>query len=304
MAIELDAVSKSFGGCVAVDQVTLTVPRGSVFGLLGHNGAGKSTTLGMLLGQVYPDRGRVQVLGHDVFSHRRAALQRVGAIFESPAFYDYLSGWRNLLILCRYSGDIDLGRIRQVVDLVGLTDRIGHTVGAYSHGMRQRLALAQALLCGTRPPELLILDEPADGLDPQGIHDLRDFLRRLHDESGMTILFSSHQLHEVELLCSHVAVLDHGKLVFCGKLAEAKLDDRLITLDVDRRDDAVAMLTHAGLIAPPHVDGKLALADRVEPADVARLLVERGHRVQAIGAAPLSLEDFYLRLVRQKDKRA
>ncbi len=296
-AIELVGVSKSFGGRAAVSDVTLRVPRGSVFGLLGHNGAGKSTTLGMLLGQVFPDRGRVRVLGHDVLGARGAALARVGAIFEAPAFYDYLSGWRNLTILCRYSGFADRRQIEQVVATVGLTDRIGHKVATYSHGMRQRLALAQALLPG---PELMILDEPADGLDPQGIHDLRGFLRRLHRERDITILFSSHQLHEVELLCSHVAVLDRGKMVFEGPLQQAHLDDRLITLEVDRRDEAVTALTGAGLVTPPHVDGKLALADRVEPADVNRFLIERGHRVQAIGAARLSLEDFYLRLVRDR----
>lgn len=298
-AIELQGVSKTFGGRAAVTDLSLAVPRGSLFGLLGHNGAGKSTTLGMLLGQVFPDRGDVRLLGHDVFTRRAAALARVGAIFESPAFYDYLTGWRNLLILCGYSGFADRRRIREVVELVGLTDRIGHKVATYSHGMRQRLALAQALLPG---PELLILDEPADGLDPQGIHDLRDFLRRLHHERHITILFSSHQLHEVELICSHVAVLDRGRLVFSGALADARLDDRLITLNVDRRDEALASLTAAGMILPPHVDGKLTLAPRAEVAEVNRHLVERGHRVQAIGPSKLSLEDFYLRLVNNPER--
>lgn len=294
-AIDLVGVSKAFAGRPAVIGVTLAVPVGSIYGLLGHNGAGKSTTLGMLLGQVFPDRGEVRVRGHDVFTARHAALSRVGAIFEAPAFYDYLSGWRNLLAVGICSGPVDRQRVAEVVELVGLGDRIHDRAGTYSHGMRQRLGLAQALLA---EPELLILDEPADGLDPQGIHDLRQFLRRLHDRTGMTILFSSHQLHEVEQLCSRVAVMDHGRLVFAGSLADARLDQRLITLDVDRRDDAVAALTQARLIAPPHVDGTLALGERVEAADVAHFLVQRGHRIHAIAPVRLSLEDFYLRLVR------
>lgn len=293
-AIELAGVSKAFAGRSAVSGLSLTAPRGSVFGLLGHNGAGKSTTLGMLLGQVFPDAGDVRVLGHDVFADRRAALGRVGAIFESPAFYDYLTGWRNLEALGICSGPLDRRRLAEVVELVGLGDRIHHRAGTYSHGMRQRLALAQALVAD---PQLLILDEPTDGLDPQGIHDLRQFLRQLHDRTGMTILFSSHQLHEVEQLCSHIAVLDRGRLMFHGSLADARLDQRLIQLDVDRRDEAVAALTAARLITPPHVDGTLSLADRVEPADVNRFLLDRGHRVQTIAPVRLSLEAFYLRLV-------
>ena len=144
--IELKNVVKVFGRRTAVEDLTLTVPAGSIYGLLGHNGAGKSTAIGMMLGQVWPTHGEVRVGGHEVTSHRRQALQRVGAIFEAPVFYDYLSGWRNLEILSHYTGPTSPARIREVIDWVGLTGREKGKVRTYSHGMRTRLALAQALL--------------------------------------------------------------------------------------------------------------------------------------------------------------
>src|SRR6266436_1033570 len=155
--IQLKSVQKKFGQRLAVDDLTLHVPRGEIYGLLGHNGAGKSTAIGMMLGQVWPTGGEVTICGHDVTAHRRQALQKVGAIFESPAFYDYLSGFRNLEILSSYTAATSRQRIQEVIDWVGLTGRERSKVRTYSHGMRARLALAQALL---PRPELLILDEP------------------------------------------------------------------------------------------------------------------------------------------------
>ena len=300
--IEIAGVSKAFGGRPAVIDLSLSVPRGSVFGLLGHNGAGKSTTLGMVLGQVFPDAGTLRVSGYDVFENRAEALAKVGAIFEAPAFYDYLSGLWNLRILSAYSGPTSAARISEVVELVGLTERIRHKAATYSHGMRQRLAMAQALLPG---PELLILDEPADGLDPQGIHDMRAFVRRLNREFGMTVVFSSHQLHEVEQLCTHLAVMHRGRLVFNGALGDAKVDARLFTLDVDRPAEALPLLCNAGLVSAngeAHGQSKLALGDGASTAEVNRFLVERGFAVSRIAPATLSLEDFYLRLVGHEEK--
>jgi ABC-2 type transport system ATP-binding protein len=211
--IEVHGVSKRYGGQLAVSQLDLEVPRGICFGLLGHNGSGKSSLIGMLLGQIFPDTGRLAIGGFDVFAARARALRRVGAIFEAPAFHEYLSGARNLRLLADYSGGVDATRFKEVVRLVGLQQRIDDPVAAYSHGMRQRLALAQALL---PEPELLLLDEPHDGLDPEGIHDLRETLAFLHRERGMTIVFSSHELAEVQRLCSHVAILRRGELLFAG----------------------------------------------------------------------------------------
>src|SRR5204862_3700409 len=157
--------------------------------------------------------------GHDVTRERRQALQRVGAIFETPVFYDYISGYRNLQVLAQYTGAISRARILEVIEWVGLTGRENAKVRTYSHGMRTRLALAQALL---PKPRLLILDEPSDGLDPEGIHDMRHTILRLHRELGLTILLSSHFLNEVEQLYSRIAVLSQGRMVFEGDLAAAR----------------------------------------------------------------------------------
>src|SRR5450759_1363752 len=225
--IELRNVIKKFGGRMAVDDLSFTVPRGEIFGLLGHNGAGKSTAIGMMLGQVWPTSGSAMVCGHDVASNRRAALMKVGAIFETPVFYDYLSGWRNLEILSTYTAPTSRARIQEVIEWVGLTGREQSKVRTYSHGMRSRLALAQALLT---QPELLILDEPSDGLDPEGIHEMRQTILRLHRELRLTILLSSHFLNEVEQLCTRIAVLNQGRMVFEGPLAATKQREAWIRL--------------------------------------------------------------------------
>src|SRR6266481_4989509 len=227
--IQLKNISKKFGQRLAVDDLTLEVPVGEIYGLLGHNGAGKSTAIGMMLGQVWPTSGDVRICGHDVTAHRRRALHKVGAIFESPAFYDYLSGRRNLEILSSYTAPTPRERIQEVIEWVGLSGREISKVRTYSHGMRARLALAQALLPN---PKLLILDEPSDGLDPEGIHEMRHTILRLHRELGLTILLSSHLLFEVEQLCTDIAVLSQGQLVFEGTLAEARRRDQWVRLKV------------------------------------------------------------------------
>src|SRR5437879_4730867 len=195
--IALTNVTKNFGARRAVDNLTLPLRAGEIFGLLGHNGAGKSTAIGMMLGQVWPTQGEVHICGHDVTRRRSLALRKVGAIFETPAFYDYLSGWRNLEILSHYSAPTPAKRIREVMEWVGLAGREQSKVRTYSHGMRARLALAQALL---PQPEILILDEPGSGLDPEGIHEMRQTILRLHRELGLTILLSSRsEEHTSEL---------------------------------------------------------------------------------------------------------
>ncbi len=243
--IELTHLHKKFGQRMAVGDLTLSVPRGEIFGLLGHNGAGKSTTIGMMLGQVWPTSGEVKVCGHDVTTHRAQALQKVGAIFEAPAFYDYLSGWRNLEILSHYTAPTSKERIREVVDWVGLTGREQSAVKTYSHGMRARLALAQALL---PQPELLILDEPGSGLDPEGIAEMRQSILRLHRELRLTILLSSHLLTEVEQLCSRIAVLHRGEMVFNGTVADVKSARGRVALRTKDFVTAVTLLREQKLI--------------------------------------------------------
>ncbi len=299
--IQLRDLEKQFGEQLAVDGLTLQVPAGAIYGLLGHNGAGKSTVIGILLGQVWPTRGEVQVCGFDVTAHRRRALQKVGAIFETPAFYDYLSGWRNLEILSSYTAPTPRERLREVIDWVGLTGRERSAVKTYSHGMRARLALAQALL---PQPELLILDEPSDGLDPEGIHEMRQTILRLHREFGLTILLSSHLLNEVEQLCTRIAVMNRGRKVFEGSLAEAKLGRNWVRLRVGDFKQAAAQLRQARLIAAARDGQFIELAPGIGTDQIVRLLVQQGMPVYEIAPVAQTLEDFYLSLMRKPDPDA
>lgn len=292
--IELRNVRKRFGQRLAVNDVSLSVPRGEIFGLLGHNGAGKSTAIGMMLGQVWPSGGEVLVCGHDVTRHRDRALQKVGAIFETPAFYDYLSGWRNLEIFTHFTARTSDARIREVVDWVGLTGREQSQVRTYSHGMRARLALAQALL---PHPELLILDEPGEGLDPEGIHEMRETILRLQRELKLTILLSSHLLSEVEQLCTRIAVLNQGQKVFEGTLADTKRGNQWVRLRASDFELAARTLTQAGLITSHRDGNRIELAAGAETDAVVRKLVEQGIGVYEIAREAETLESFYLSLM-------
>ena len=297
--IELQQLRKVFGTRPAVEALDLVVPRGEIFGLLGHNGAGKSTTIGMMLGQVWPTSGSVRVCGHDVTRARGAALRRVGAIFETPVFYDYLSGYRNLEVFAQYTAPTTRARLMEVIEWVGLTGRELGQVKTYSHGMRTRLALAQALL---PDPELLILDEPSDGLDPEGIHEMRATILRLNRELGLTILFSSHLLNEVEQLCTRIAILQKGCKVFEGTISDALRSQRWVRLRVNAFEDAVRVLTEHKLIDGSREGSQVALANGCETDALVRVLVGQGFSVFEIAPQEMTLEAFYLSLVQKNQK--
>ena len=296
--ISLTHVQKRFGNRLAVDDLSLQVPAGEIYGLLGHNGAGKSTAIGMMLGQVWPTQGDVKVCGYEVSTHRRKALEKVGAIFESPAFYDYLSGRRNLEILSSYSAPTPRKRIQEVIEWVGLAGREGSKVRTYSHGMRARLALAQALL---PQPELLILDEPSDGLDPEGIHEMRQTILRLQRELGLTILLSSHLLNEVEQLCTRIAVLQQGKKVFEGNVADVKATLGKVALKTSDFANATKLLRERGLIIATEQEKFITLAEGRSTAEIAQTLVTAGIAVEGIWQHEQTVEDFYLGLVKRTE---
>jgi ABC-2 type transport system ATP-binding protein len=297
--IELNHVTKRFGPQLAVDDLTLHVPAGEIYGLLGHNGAGKSTAIGMMLGQVWPTSGELRICSFDVTAHRRQALQKVGALFESPAFYDYLTGWHNLEILSSYTAPPTRARLREVVEWVGLSGREHSKVRTYSHGMRARLALAQALLPN---PELLILDEPSDGLDPEGIHEMRQTILRLRSELRLTILLSSHLLNEVEQLCTRIAVLNQGRKVFEGPLAETRRQENRVRLKVGDFAAAAAALRDKGLISDQRDGQFVTLSRGIGTDQIVRLLVERGMPVYEIAREEETLEQFYLSLMDNERK--
>jgi ABC-2 type transport system ATP-binding protein len=290
--LEIRGLCKSFGGKPALADVSFSVARGEIHGLLGHNGAGKSTTLGIILGMVMPDAGDVTIGGVSVLSDRSRALRKVGAIFEASAFYDYLSGWENLRLLMGYSGGFDAAAARETVDLVGLSKRIHSKVRTYSHGMRQRLALAQSLLPA---PELLLLDEPTDGLDPEGIKWFRDFILHLRDERGMTVLFNSHLLAEVELMCDRVAILRDGKRVFEGAVGGLYEDDLMFEAVLDSWERARPLIRVMGGEIP--TPDRIRLPRGVDSAALVESFVHAGIRLRSLAPVRRSLEDLYMEIL-------
>ena len=238
--LQTEALTKRYRRRVVVDQLSLTVEAGDIFGFLGQNGAGKSTTIRMALGLVRPTSGKVRVLGHDMSRLPLGALKRVGAIIEAPAFYENFSGRQNLRMLAAMSGGAEPKRIESVLEIVGLRERARDPVRVYSHGMRQRLGIAQALLPN---PEFVILDEPTDGLDPQGLCETRELIRRLRDELRLTVMLSSHLLHEVEQVCNRVAIIDEGRLLYQGPVEDLMAQDSWTRLRVDRITEAYRLLS-------------------------------------------------------------
>jgi len=291
--IRLEHLSKTFKKRVALEDLSLEIRQGEIFGLLGHNGAGKSTTLGMLLGQIYPTSGEAFIRGVSVQQNRQKALDKVGAIFEEPAFHDYLTGWDNLRILTSYSARLPDEELREAVRFTGLEKRIHDPVWVYSHGMRQRLALAQALL---PRPDLILLDEPAEGLDPEGIYEMRKLIVRLNRERGMTVVLSSHLLAEVEQLCDRVAILNQGRLIFEGRWNEFTADPSPAhRLEVDDWKKAGVILQKLRVSRP--TAETIALAPGGDMADVVSALVKGGVRIQAIEPLRRNIEDIYLKAI-------
>jgi ABC-2 type transport system ATP-binding protein len=216
-AIQTVGLSKSFGSRLAVDAVNLTVPRGVVYGLLGHNGAGKTTLIRILLGLTHTSGGAVRLLGQPMPERRAEALARVGALVEEPKFHPHLTGRQNLRIVADVRGPEARARIGPALERVGLSNRADDRVNSYSLGMRQRLGVARSLLAD---PELLILDEPSNGLDPSGIVEFRQLVRSFAEDEGRTVFLSSHQLSEVEKVCDSAAIIDRGRILEEGAIDE------------------------------------------------------------------------------------
>jgi ABC-2 type transport system ATP-binding protein len=299
LAIASTALTKRFrGGQLAVDHIDLAVPRGSVYGFLGPNGSGKTTTIRMLLGLAYPSSGSAQLLGTAMPEGAVSVLSRVGSLVEGPAFYPYLTGWDNL---ARYdAADMTAAsktakqRIGAALERVGLTAAARKRYRNYSLGMKQRLAIAAGLL---RPRDLIILDEPTNGLDPQGTREVRALVRQIAAD-GITVFVSSHLLAEVEQVCSHVGVMRTGKLVFQGSLAELRRTaaPRIMvrTADVPAAAEVFAKLGLAGPV--PGEDVLTAELGDAEPERITAELVHAGIGVRGLSVESPSLEDLFVGL--------
>lgn len=297
-AIEIKGLSKSFGRVRAVDGLDLSVRSGVVHGFLGPNGAGKTTVIRVLLGLTMPDEADIKVFGLDLFERRLEIMRGVGAVVESPVFFDYFSARENLRWLAEFSGGCDCVRINEVLDVVGLSDAADRLVGGFSYGMRQRLGIAQALLPMNK---LIFLDEPTNGLDPHGIMDVRRLLRRLAEDFGVTVFLSSHLLAEVEQTCDEVTIINFGR-----KVREASVDDL-----VGRRQSLVLRTPNGAEFAEFAVERGLRFNRNLENAEfaefifdgseddapeLARELVANGIDIRRLTVHENSLEDIFVEL--------
>lgn len=296
--IEVKGLQKSFGSFEAVKNVSFTVNKGDVFGFLGPNGAGKSTTMRCMLSLIKPNAGDIRIFGKNLFEERNAILAKVGSIVEKPDFYKYLSALKNLEIFARISGaEVSQKAIYETLDFVGLLGREKDKVGGFSHGMRQRLGIAQTLL---HQPELIILDEPTTGLDPQGIIEVRDLILRLKNEQNKTVILSSHQLAEIELVANRMVIINKGQTIIEGSVAELmNAQETLLHIELTQNSQGAAALIHELLPAVKiQVSSPKTLELNVEKQHIALLnskLVQAGFEVVAL-EPKRKLEDFFIQM--------
>jgi ABC-2 type transport system ATP-binding protein len=292
LTIQARGLHKRYGKVHALAGMDLDVPTGSVYGLLGPNGAGKTTFLGILLGLIKPNSGTLKLFGESTSRNRPEALRRVGAVIETPLFYPYLSGRRNLEVMGRYWGSIEPGRIDDALETVGLTDRAGSKFKTYSTGMRQRLGLANALLV---EPDLLVLDEPTAGLDPAGAYEFRNLIRRVAQRAEATVVLSSHLLAEVEQVCDRVGILVSGSTVVQGDVETLLASGRGVRYRIGDAERALALLSGSEYLASATGDGELVVQIETEDAGrVNQLLVQGGVEVTGIAPVSIDLETFFL----------
>ncbi|OME77176.1 bacitracin ABC transporter ATP-binding protein [Paenibacillus sp. FSL A5-0031] len=294
--LKLRNVTKSIGGRKIVDNLSFDIPAGEVFGFLGPNGAGKTTTIRMIVGLISMSKGEALIKGVSVREHFELAMTHVGAIVENPEMYKFLTGYQNLVHFARRHKGITKERINEVVKLLGLQNRIHEKVKRYSLGMRQRLGVAQAIL---HRPSLLILDEPTNGLDPAGIRELRDYLRKLTREEGISVIVSSHLLSEMELMCDRVAIIQAGKLIDIRSLQETR-DSIQSKVVIEVGDLLAAQQLLSAIFDATRITVKgnqlEIAADKAAIPDITRLLVSSEIDVLGIQAAQKSLEEQFLEI--------
>jgi len=294
-AIETRDLTRTFGTCKAVDGINLCVPHGAIYGFLGPNGAGKTTTIRLLLGLLRPDSGSFFLNGQPLTQNRRDLMRGVGALVETPSLYPHLTGQENL-DLTRRVLDLPRSRVTEALAFTGLTADSNRLVRSYSLGMRQRLGLARAWL---GQPTLMLLDEPANGLDPAGIRELRDHLRQLAHDQNVTIFLSSHVLSEIDQIADWIGIINHGRLFFQGKMQDLQRDQGPLRVVVDKSLDATKTLKANGWHVLQQLDDFISVqvASDADVANVNRCLQEHGIQVYRLERKQETLEDLFLRQV-------
>ena len=296
--IKVQNLSKKFGSFEAVKNVSFTVNKGDVFGFLGPNGAGKSTTIRCLLSLISPDSGSIELFDKSLQKNRSEILANIGSIIEKPDFYKYLSAQKNLEIFARISGaSVSKKEIGEMLEFVGLGDRAKHKVKGFSHGMKQRLGIAQTLL---HKPELIILDEPTTGLDPQGIIEIRNLILRLKNEQNKTILLSSHQLSEIELIANRMVIINQGRSIVEGSVEELlNSEETIVRIEVDRVESAIELIRSKFDL--PEVKQTSSrelevLISKNKVPDLTKELVLAGFTIHAI-EPKRKLEDYFIKTI-------
>jgi ABC-2 type transport system ATP-binding protein len=294
--IETIKLTKKFGKKTVVDNLDICIHEGDIFGFLGPNGAGKTTTIRMLVGLISPTSGSAKILGKDVQKDFVNAIKEVGAIVENPELYPFYTGRQNLIHFAKLSGHVDKDRIEEVIKLVRLENRIDTKVKTYSLGMRQRLGLAQALL---NKPRVLILDEPTNGLDPQGMKEIREIIGHLAQQERITIFISSHLLHEIEQLCNRVAIVSNGKLVIQGDVKSLLSKEyQEVLIQVNDNDRAKKILMTLPFVQDVLIENNMVnvkyTGDSV--AKINKALVMEDVEVRHLAANNGNLEDYFLEL--------
>ena len=300
VVLRITDLTKRFGKITAVDHLSLSVCKGDVFGFLGPNGAGKTTTIRMIFGLIYPTSGTVQVLDYRVPQEREEALKHLGGFVEVPAFYPTMSARRNLRLLGSLSGHVSDARIDEVLAQVGLRERANYKVASYSHGMKQRLGIANALL---NQPDLIILDEPTSGLDPQGMKDVRELVREL-GKQGTTVFLSSHLLHEVEQVCNRAVIINKGQTVIEGPVSALRPKGsaiKVLTGDQVRAAEVLRGLFGAGAVVNDEEYLIVQSGDDAVPELVRRLVAQNIDVRAVVPAVEQGLEDFFLELTQSSD---
>ena len=295
--VELKKVSKVIKGKKIIDDLSFAIEEGEVFGFLGPNGAGKTTTIRMMVGLMGITSGDILICGKSVEKEFEEAIRNIGGIVENPELYKFLTGYQNLMQYARMVKGVSKQKIEEVVEFVGLKDRIHDKVKTYSLGMRQRLGLAQSLL---HDPKVMILDEPTNGLDPAGIREIRDHLKKLTKEKGMSVIVSSHLLSEMEMMCDRIAIIQNGKLIDIQKVHDEQESKQKYFFEVDMKN--IAILKNRG-ISYEKVDNGIAIEmEKEEVPNMIQLLIEKGIRIFEVKPIAKSLEDRFLEVTTQGGK--
>jgi ABC-type multidrug transport system ATPase subunit len=291
--LETRGLNKTFGKRKVIDNLNLKVEQGDIYGFLGPNGSGKTTTIRMMLGLIHPDSGEVKIDGYDLKTDFKKAISPVGAIVENPTFYTYLSAYDNLKLMANLVPGINETRVKEVLDIVGLKDRAEDKVKTYSLGMKQRLGIANALL---NNPKIIILDEPTNGLDPQGMKEIKEMIAQLASEKGITFFISSHLLNEVEQICTKVGIIKEGKLLAEGNVKELlRIENEVLevyTSEIEKAENILRTLDYVKSV-DKSTNGLIVQLDKGNSAKLNQILVKNDVQVESIVPQNNTLEKFF-----------